>query len=235
MLGDAAHLPTGSNDDPYNPTMFQHYVAEVLQVLDERDDMDQTELAKLEWQYLPVLEYSSRPAKVLPRMLAAQPQLFIEFLCTVFRSSDDSSPDEQQPKPTEQEHAVATQAFRLLESWSHIPGTRNDGTIDGEALEDWIKQARLLARDSGREDVADSRIGTILSASPIGAALPRVRRMPAAIWNAMKLPSTGLGRRSSPTIIRIPRRHWITWRKIMNVTLNAMTKMQSAWIGNTDA
>lgn len=169
VLQDAVYPLAEDNDDPNSATMFQYYVTEVLQVLDERDDVDQTELAKLEWQYLPVLEYSARPAKVLPRMFAEQPQLFIELLCTVFRPSDDRSIDDQKPEPTEQQRAIASQAFRLLDSWSHIPGTRNDGTIDGEALEDWIKEARLLARDSGREDVADSRIGNMLSASPNGA------------------------------------------------------------------
>lgn len=51
----------------------------------------------------------------------------------------------------------------------HRPGTRNDGTVDSESLESWIKQARLLAKDVGRDDVADSRIGNMLSASPVGA------------------------------------------------------------------
>lgn len=168
VLRDAVHPPAEDSDGPSNATMFQHYVTEVLQVLDERDDGDQTALARLEWQYLPVLKYSSRPAKVLPRMLAEQPQLFIDMLRTVFKASDDSGIVEEQPDDTEQARAVASQAFGLLKSWSHIPGTRSDGTIDGEALESWIKQARLLARDVGREDVADRRIGNMLSASPIG-------------------------------------------------------------------
>lgn len=169
VLGDAAHPPAEDSEGPSNTTMFQHYVIEVFQVLDERDDVDPTALARLEWQYLPVLKYSSRPAKVLPRMLAEQPQLFIDMLCTVFRASDDSGIVEEKPEDAEQARDVAKQAFRLLESWSHLPGTRNDGTVDSESLESWIKQARVLARDVGREDVADSRIGNMLSASPVGA------------------------------------------------------------------
>ena len=75
------------------------------------------------------------------------------------------------PNPTdpEQARAVATQAYRLLELWNRIPGTRDDGTIDGEALEAWIKEARTLAKAAGREDIADSRIGNMLSASPMGS------------------------------------------------------------------
>jgi hypothetical protein len=36
-------------------------------------------------------------------------------------------------------------------------------------LESWIKEARSLAKTAGREDIADSRIGNMLSASPVGA------------------------------------------------------------------
>lgn len=169
VLQDAVHPQADDNDDPNNATMFQHYVTEVLQVLDERGDVDQTALAGLEWQYLPVLDYSSRPARVLPRMLAEHPQLFIDMLCTVFKASDDSGVTEEEPEDSEQARAVASQAFRLLQSWSHLPGGHTDGTVDGEALEDWIKQARLFARDAGRDEVADDRIGNMLSASPVGA------------------------------------------------------------------
>jgi hypothetical protein len=56
----------------------------------------------------------------------------------------------------------------LLEQWNRIPGTRDDNTIDSEALEAWIKEARNLAKAVGREDIADSRIGNMLSASPMG-------------------------------------------------------------------
>ena len=53
--------------------------------------------------------------------------------------------------------------------WNRIPGTPDDSTIDGEALEAWIKEARTLAKRAGREGIADSRIGNMLSASPMGS------------------------------------------------------------------
>jgi hypothetical protein len=61
------------------------------------------------------------------------------------------------------------QAYRLLDLWNRLPGTREDGTIDGAVLEAWIKNARALAKAVGREDIADDRIGKMLSASPVGS------------------------------------------------------------------
>jgi len=138
-------------------------------LLDERDDVDRNALVRLEWTYLQVLEHSRRPAKVLLRALSEQPSLFIEMLRAVFKPSEESGVVDPKPEDPEQARSVATQAYRLLELWNRIPGTREDGTIDAKILETWIKEARALARATGREDIADSRIGHMLSASPMGA------------------------------------------------------------------
>jgi transcriptional regulator with XRE-family HTH domain len=169
VLREAARQPFESNGDTNEATMFQHYVAEILQFLDQRNDVEGDTLVALEWMYLPVLANSRRPAKVLLRALSEQPALFIEMLSAVFKASEESGVRDVEPENPEQARAVASQAYRLLELWNRLPGTRDDGTIDGEALEAWIKEARSLAKAAGREDIADSRIGNMLSASPVGA------------------------------------------------------------------
>lgn len=169
VLEEAARQPFESDGDSNEATMFQHYVAKILELLDERDDVDRSALVNLEWKYLQVLEDSRRPAKVLLRALSEQPSLFIEILCAVFKASEESGVDDREPDDPEHARSVASQAFSLLELWDRIPGTRDDGTIDGAALEAWIKEARALAKAVGREDIADSRIGNMLSASPMGA------------------------------------------------------------------
>jgi len=169
VLQEAASQPFDNSGDNNGATMFQYYVAEILQLLDERDDVDRNALIALEWNYLQVLEHSRRPAKALLRALSEDPSLFIMMLSKIYKASEESGVVESEPEDPEQARAVATQAYRLLGLWNRIPGTRGDGTIDGEALESWIKEARTLAKAAGREDVADSRIGNMLSASPMGA------------------------------------------------------------------
>jgi transcriptional regulator with XRE-family HTH domain len=169
VLQEAARQPFENNGDSNESTMFQHYVAEILHVLDERDDVDRNTLVALEWNYLLVLEHSRRPAKVLLRALSEQPSLFIQMLSAIFKASEETGVVDPEPEDPEHARAVATQAYRLLDLWNRIPGTRDDGTIDGEALEVWIKKSRTLAKAAGREDIADSYIGKMLSASPIGS------------------------------------------------------------------
>ncbi len=169
VLTEAARQPFEGDGDSNEATMFQHYVAETLGVLDERDDVDRNTLVMLEWNYLQLLEYSRRPAKVLLRTLSEEPSLFIQMLSAVYRPSEESGIVEPKPADPEQAGAVASQAYRLLSLWNRLPGARDDGTIDRDVLETWIKTARTMAKAVGREDIADDKIGEMLSASPIGA------------------------------------------------------------------
>ena len=168
LLQQAASQPFEDSLDRNEPVMFQHYVAEILQELDGRDDIDHQDLIRLEWNYLLLLEHSHRPAKVLLRALSEEPAFFIEVLSLIYKSKDEEN-EERDATEFERVQAVATQAFRLLEQWDHIPGAQDNGTIDAEALETWIRQTRSLAKDCGREDIADLKIGNMLASSPVDA------------------------------------------------------------------
>lgn len=154
-----------SNNDH---VMFQHHVAEILQRLDSDASVSQETMLALEWAYLPLLEYSQRPAKVLLRALSEQPAFFMEVLRALFKPTVESGVVEQPPENEKHAQAIASQAFSLLRIWDRVPGTTDSGTIDGEALEAWIKGVRTLAAESGRAEIADQKIGEILSASPTG-------------------------------------------------------------------
>lgn len=168
VLERAAGQPVETPLDGNDATMFQHDVAETMTELDTRDDVDRDALAMLEWTYLHILEYSHRPAKVLQSVLAERPKLFIEILSAAFRGRAERELKTLEPSDAEQARAIRRQSNRLLELWDHIPGRRHDGTIDREALETWIREAREIAISIGLEDIADSKIGQLLSASPPG-------------------------------------------------------------------
>ena len=169
VLEQAIRQPWDKNEDDHNePTMFQYYVAEILKALDTAGLPDD-DMLRLEWAYLPVLEYSSRPAKILLKALAERPAFFIEVLCALFKPSDDSGIVELPPDDPERARAVASHAFDLLRLWNRVPGTMPDDHIDGAILETWVKEARKLAASLGRADIADQKIGEALSASPVDA------------------------------------------------------------------
>ncbi len=169
VLREAARQPFETDGDHNEATMFQYYATGILELLDERDDVDRDALIAVEWNYLQILKHSQRPAKVLLQALSEQPKFFIDILSAAFKASEDSGVVDPEPEDPERARTVARQAYRLLDLWDRIPGTRDDGTIDGEELETWVKEARKLAKAAGRGNIADSRIGNMLSASPMGS------------------------------------------------------------------
>lgn len=168
LLQQAARQPVEHEVSGNEAAMSQYHVANILATLDERDDVDRSTLAMLEWTYLRLLEHSRRPPKVLLHALSEEPALFMQMLSAIFRPSEESGVVEPAPEDADQARAFAEQAYQLLELWDRLPGTRDDGTIDAALLEAWIQQARVLAKAAGREGIADDRIGHMLSASPMG-------------------------------------------------------------------
>lgn len=169
VLDETLRQPWDAKRDDHNePTMFRYHVARLLKAIDE-SGVSENELLRLEWAYLPVLEHSERPAKVLIKALSERPCFFIEVLSALFRPSENSGITEPAPADPERASAIASHAFDLLRLWDRVPGTKPDGQIDGRSLEDWVKEARKLAAAVGRGDIADQKIGEVLSASPLGS------------------------------------------------------------------
>jgi hypothetical protein len=129
----------------------------LLEYLERSETVEVQRVALLEFEYLPVLEGSRRPARMLHRELAGNPQFFIDILKAVFRGED-----EEPREPTDSERTLAMLGYRLLDSWHRPPGLQDDGTIDGQQLNAWVDAARALAAASRRGKIADQQIGRIL-------------------------------------------------------------------------
>jgi hypothetical protein len=140
-----------------------------------RSGVDEGRLARLEWAYLPAFEFEPAPP-TLSRHLATAPDFFVDIVCRVYRPGDDDDEKgeeedgeeeerEEDTEPSEQERAIATNAYRLLSEWRTLPG--GDGkTVDYKTLQAWVDRARERLREEKRLRVGDLHIGHLLAASP---------------------------------------------------------------------
>ena len=165
ILQEAANKPFESQDGN-EPTMFRYSVAQILKALDDRDDVDPGVLIRLEWLYLPLLEYSERPPQALSRALSEQPEFFVEVLRAAFKPSEESGIVEPEPESRVAAEAAARRAWDLFRLWDRIPGTDEEGKVDARRLKAWLRDARRLAAECGRAEIADIKIGEMFSASP---------------------------------------------------------------------
>lgn len=141
----------------------------IFEELDTRSDVDKQVILELESLYLPVLTSygSTRGATRLEDELANNPVAFITILKYLYKPNDENLlAQEQKGLSPEQLQNMATRAWRMLYSWSKIPGMNSDFSVDGEQLRAWVERARALAQEASRLEVADEEIGKLFAKYP---------------------------------------------------------------------
>ena len=138
-------------------------VAHIIRALQDDPRIDQDDMLRLEWIYLPLYPYSEGLFKTIANRIASDPSLFCEAIRLVFKpeGTEQSTTD-----PGESDEAVATSVYRLLHEWRIPPGIQRDGTFSSDAFEKWLSQVKDMCEESGHLGVAQSQIGQVLIHSP---------------------------------------------------------------------
>lgn len=179
VLEAAAQNPAGSRELAGGLAMLGHKVGALFRWLDSAS-LDLSQLAQLEWIWLPVLQSDERGPLALVGQVLSEPGLFVDLLKMVYRPRG-----EMKEEPTSDGGARARMARDLLDRIGSVPGScprvrlgglgrsrgprpEIDKTVDGAALAAWTRQVRQLAAASGRLEVCDITVGQILSNAPSG-------------------------------------------------------------------
>jgi hypothetical protein len=153
-------------------TMLSHNVGVILDHLDTDPTVSEQEIASLEFSYFDALRYSRRSTRTLHRALARDPGFFVYLIKLIFFPEEGSNVVETDFVDPAKAQDLASHAYNVLDEWSHVPGADDQGEIDGESLEPWVKQARKLLSEAGRTTIGDQKIGEILSAARRKASDP---------------------------------------------------------------
>ena len=156
--------PTGHY--PLSP----HDLSKAFDVLSERSDADPDALAGLEFLYIDGLSHTKHGIRNLERQLSESPSLFVQALAMTFRRKDGKEdPPELKTDNLELGQKRAQSAYTMLSRARRLPGMNDKGELDGQKMRDWIVSVRALARDFGRDEIAENQIGQLLAHSPIGS------------------------------------------------------------------
>ena len=140
-------------------------IAELFKRLDKDKSIPDEVVARLEILYMRLLEHD-RPNMAIHREVCKSPSLFADLIGWLFRRSDGQAEEESDEQTRENRAHIAFDVFWHLHA---TPGQMADGSIDFEALESWVIEARRLCRDRGRESIGDQYIGQLLANAPKGS------------------------------------------------------------------
>jgi hypothetical protein len=128
----------------------------------EQTGAERVELARYEFLFFRLLDHHRHP-KALFATLGADPKHFVDLVQRAYRGKH-----ERRREGTEQEQALARQAWWVLHAWNALPGQREDGSVDADLLKRWVRDARYALAETDRADIGDEQIGQVLAASPTG-------------------------------------------------------------------
>jgi hypothetical protein len=167
-------LKNAATEEASEPPRFKGYDIEIIfEAIDKRKDLEKSILINLEWLYLPLLDSygTRRNPKVLEEELSRSPEFFVDVLKLIYIPKDkERVKEERKGLSDEAIQNRAKQAYHLLHSWKKIPGLQPDNSIDKTVLMEWINNARKLADEQSRLEVADMHIGQVLAEYPENVA-----------------------------------------------------------------
>ncbi len=144
-------------------------VGRVLDAVAGAGVADDTELLRIECVWQPVLCHDPRGTPVIHRTLQREPAFFVDLIRFRFRPRFPGREDEPVPALDDRGRQRAEQAYRVLHDWTTVPGVRDDGTVDADALRDWVTRARGMLCESGHVVIGDQEIGQVLAYLPHGS------------------------------------------------------------------
>jgi len=144
--------------------MDSHHIVELIKYLQTEPSVNQEDLFKVEWAYLPLLDrHSGAAPKLLESRLANDPEFFCEVIRLLYRSKNEDQPSKEH---SEKVKAIATNAWRLLHEWGTPPGIKEDGTFSEKHFSKWIQRVKILCQESGHLEVAMIHVGEVMIHAP---------------------------------------------------------------------
>jgi hypothetical protein len=145
-------------------SMNVYNTLEIIKTLQNDLNTNPDDLFQIEWAYLPLLDrHQDASPKLLEHRLATDPNFFCEVIRLIYRSKYEENSDKE---PTEQQKAIAANAYRLLREWRTPPGIQPDGTFSRDHFNKWLASIKEACSASGHLDVALSHVGNVLIHCP---------------------------------------------------------------------
>ncbi len=157
-------LKAGTEKNEEHIKLSEYEINALFNTLNDRNDLESSIMFRLEWIYFPVLnDYDDKTTLRLHEELSINPEFFIQILCLIYKSDNESIQDDS---IDEQLKFKAKKAFELLESWNRLPGMNSPETMDFNYLKTWIDKVTELAKASDLMEAANMYIGKILAQYP---------------------------------------------------------------------
>ena len=147
------------------PNIDGYVIAKLLEKLDGTSSVSKEVIARLEIPLIPALE-RHRPNLVFHQEVLNEPSLFVDLISWAFKRADEQT---EEAVDEQDRRNRAKFGYKTLSSLRGFPGQLENGEVDPERLETWVREVRRMCKERAREVIGDEKIGQVLANSPAGA------------------------------------------------------------------
>ncbi len=138
----------------------RYEIIDIIKFLQKEGDVDIEKLCEIEWSYFDLLDgYTGNVPQTLEHKLAEDPDFFCHIIQLAYKSKKEEYIDIE---ITEDKEYIAKNAWKLLQRWKIVPGTRSDGHFDADEFKKWFMHVKNECIKSGHIEVALNIIGKVL-------------------------------------------------------------------------
>lgn len=159
-----------SSSEPNNQYPLEEYqIADAFEVLNERGDVLEEDLGRLEFMFMQAIRYSEIEIPNFSNQVFKDPRMFMQLLALAYRRNDGAEdPSELLGEiNANKKSTLADAATAALDKLKPALSKGND-RIQNKRLIAWTKDARVLCKTYAREEIGDQIIGQILARCPNG-------------------------------------------------------------------
>jgi hypothetical protein len=144
--------------------MIEYYLKNLLMPLQNAYTNNQEkcmQIARIEISFLNVLDWSEM--KCFHASIKRNPEVFSDIVSLIFRHQGD----DEKRFLSDEELTYINNIYRLYDKAKFCPAEEN-GQVDVQRLEEWIKRFQLLLENSRQENLFGYLLGRLFSFSPSG-------------------------------------------------------------------
>lgn len=150
--------------------MIDYYLANIFRQFYERKELSDEEIAKLEWPFASLfrnIHHHTKKPFAIHKVIENDPAFFVDLVGMIYKRDDKIPNPKHRGLNSAQSEKLAINAKNILETWHSIPGTKEDGSIDVEILNTWVKTVRQKCAERKLVTGGDLQIAFMLAHSPI--------------------------------------------------------------------
>jgi hypothetical protein len=150
--------------------MSEYHLGHIFNQLYERNELSLEEIAKLEWPFAALfkdIERYTSTSMALHRMLQQNPKFFTQLISFTYKQEGGTAVSKQDDIPEDKARDRARVAYEVLNSWSLVPGSKDDGSVDEKELVRWVEAVRKQCAENGYIIGCDIQIGFMIANAPV--------------------------------------------------------------------